>query len=248
MNEREFVTTGENWADRVRAWRNGGGGDQPRRGSVMQEWTEYISFMQQSVLIAATRGPDGLHKNHISKVLLRWMRRSFLLSAFEGEAMLDPYTPGGGSFTGPCYLSSVDAAVEEYLKSVDEIPHHFQLHFLHAAQILGYKHPVEHIRDWWHQVYKKLVNDAHLFPESEELMDKRLGDNERDWRAREEVTADSYSYPTVAAVSDPIPQDNVTPSELNQLDELINQAKRYYHLPLAAFNQLKSTIAKLRAP
>lgn len=48
--------------------------------------------------------------------------------------------------------------------------------------------------------------------------------------------------------SKPIPQDNVTPSEINQLDELINQAKRYYHLPLAAFNQLKSTIAKLRVP
>jgi hypothetical protein len=37
--------------------------------------------------------------------------------------------------------------------------------------------------------YCKLVNDAHLFPETAEQMDKRLGDNEKNWRAREEVTA-----------------------------------------------------------
>jgi len=120
------------------------------------------------------------------------LRRSFLLSAFEGEAILDPYTPGGGSFTGPCKnetVKDIDHALELYLRSVDELPHHFQLHFMHAAEILGYKHPDSAALRWWNKCYLELVNDMHLFPESEAEMDKRLGDNEESWRARQTVVA-----------------------------------------------------------
>lgn len=148
--------------------------------------------MQQSVLIAAVRGPDGIRKDHPVKVLCRWLRRSFLLSAFERRPFLDPYEKGGGSFTGPCQTPEVrdlDHAVELYFRSVDELPHHFQLHLMHAAEIFGYKHPVGETRKFWNVFYLKCVNDLHLFPESEARMDSRLGDCEDQWRAREEVTA-----------------------------------------------------------
>jgi hypothetical protein len=75
------------------------------------------------------------------------------------------------------------------LQRVDELPHHFQLHFMHAAEILGYKHPDVNIRLWWKEVYLRLVNDMHLFPEREHEMDERLGDTYDGWRAREEVVA-----------------------------------------------------------
>jgi len=159
---------------------------------VLQEWVLGLTYMQQSVLIAAVRGPDGMRKNHPVKVLCRWLRRSFLVSAFDGKALLDPYEPGGGSFTGPCRTEEVPDlahAVVLYLEHVDEIPHHFQLHFLHAAQILGYKHADPEVRSWWHDLYVRLVNDAHLRPESEERMDSRLGDREDTWREAEEVPA-----------------------------------------------------------
>jgi hypothetical protein len=178
--------------------------------SVLQPWVHTLSLMMQSVLLASVRGPDGLHKDHIAKVLIRWLRRSFLLSAFEKRAMLSPSEPGGGSFTGPItqahlphkhpfvlYVGDPESnayamlneALTEYLRRVDEIPHHFQLHFMHAAGILGYKHPTPRIRVWWLYCYKRLVNDMHLLPESEETLDKRLGDDETSWRAAEEVTA-----------------------------------------------------------
>ena len=163
--------------------------------SVLQPWVNDLSLMQQSVLITAVRGPDGLRKDHVAKVLCRWLRRSFLISAFEKAALLDPYQRGGGSFTGPCnWLNklgapSLEAAFDEYLRCVDEIPHHFQLHLMHAAEILGYKHPDSEVRDWWHRCYCRIVNDAHLVIESEEAMDKRLGDNEKNWRSAEEVVA-----------------------------------------------------------
>jgi AraC-like DNA-binding protein len=155
-------------------------------------WTEELTFMQQAVLIASVRGPDGIRKDHPVKVLCRWLRRSFMKSAFLHIEMPDPYTSDGGSFMGPCKSEEVrdlDHAVELYLRTIDELPHHFQLHLMHAAEILGYKHPNEFTRNWWHQFYLSIVNDAHLFPESEEQMDTRLGDSEKGWRAREVVTA-----------------------------------------------------------
>jgi hypothetical protein len=178
--------------------------------SVFQDWVYTLTFMQQSVLIASVRGPDGINKDHCAKVLIRWLRRSFLVCAFEKIVHNSPDEPCGGSFTGPSlkprgfshllgvtqtlrstgeWAIEMHREVREYLRHVDELPHHFQLHFMHAAEILGYKHPDEKIRNWWHQTYQMLVNDMHLSAETEEDMDKRLGDSEEAWRAREEVTA-----------------------------------------------------------
>lgn len=166
--------------------------------SVLQDWVHELPFMQQSVLIAAVRGPDGARKEHVAKRLNRWLRRSFMLFAFEGTAFTRPDTKGGGSFTGP----SIDACeddderwaamknvVDAYLRHVDELPHHYQLHMMHAAEIMGYKHPDPWVRAWWNWCYRRLVNDMHLRPELPEVMDARLSDQKRTWLAAEEVTA-----------------------------------------------------------
>lgn len=160
--------------------------------AVLQDWVTELTLMQQSVLIAATRGPDGIRKNHPVKVLCRWLRRCYLISAFDRRVLADPYEPGGGSFTGPCRTDDVqglDHAVDLYASSTDELPHHFQMHLLHAAEILGYKHPDSATRDWWNRFYRFMVKDLHLMPESEAQMDIRLGDKEADWRAYESVMA-----------------------------------------------------------
>lgn len=190
-----------------------------RQNSVVQLWVHGITRMQQSVLFAAIRGPDGIDKNHISKKLVRWMRRCVLKAAFDNLVYPVPYDPQeagwkSGSFTGPsCYrLSSgqfastarqeweeqssyatwqqaMDEVVSNYLQTVDALPHHYQLHFMHAAEIIGYKHPWPEHRKWWHRTYVRLANDMHLLPEPEDVMDRRLGDSERQWREAEEVTA-----------------------------------------------------------
>jgi len=161
--------------------------------SVLQNWVEGLSFMQQSVLISAIRGPDTLRKDHNSKLLMRWLRRCVLYSAFETyrngtpTTLNTPFTPGGGSFTGP--VEGIDAVFTEYLRNVDELPHHFHLHFMHAAEIIGYKHPLLWTRSWWHRAYSRIVNDMHLNLETETEMDDRLTGDEVTWRAWEEVTA-----------------------------------------------------------
>lgn len=172
-------------------------------GPVMQPWTHSITSMMQSVLITAVRGPDGLHKEHPAKLVLRWYRRCILMSAFEGRVLSDPHESGGGSFTGPLPDGKTpEECANDYLRCVDEVPHHFHMHLMHAAEIVGYKHPDPSTRTYWRWFYETAVMDAHLYPEPEAEMDKRLGDDPHAWRAREAVVAyepsDTYADPTKA--------------------------------------------------
>ncbi len=167
--------------------------------SVLQPWVTDLSMMQQTVLLTAIRGPDGLPKYGCVKLLLRWYRRCILLSAMDGKVLDTPYELNGGSFTGPSFgapsvgtnvlemmdwRSTMHCIVDEYLRTLDGIPHHFQMHLLHAIEIVGYKHPDPTIKGWWSAVYQRLVNDFHLHPETEAELDKRLGDNRAGWLER----------------------------------------------------------------
>lgn len=197
--------------------------------TVLQPWISDLTMMQQTVLLTAVRGPDGVPKYGPTKMLLRWYRRCILLSAMDRAILTDPLCDGGGSFTGPSVpliemqAKAIDRAyardeqdptrlwnltlpqaiadqmeedgweplmhevVGSYLRELDAIPHHFQLHLLHAAQIVGYKHPDQRIRGWWRQTYERLVHDMHLWPETEAQMDRRLGDSRETWLERNDT-------------------------------------------------------------
>jgi len=163
-------------------------------GPVTQPWVHSISMMQQSVLLAAIRGPDGLAKyGGGAKMLLRWYRRCILLSAMDGKILANPIDENGGSFTGPSldgpddldhWSDRMQQHVHDYLRQVDALPHHYQMHFMHAVEIVGYEHPDFEIRHFWHRLYLRLVNDFHLWPETEEQLDERLGDTRSGWLKR----------------------------------------------------------------
>lgn len=165
--------------------------------AVIQPWVETLTFMQQTVLLTAVRGPDGSRKYGPTKMLLRWYRRCILRSSLEeGRTIGTPYAFGGGSFMGPSYEATtlkhdwrppLDDIVSQYLRELDALPHHFQLHFMHAAEIVGYKHPSLAIRLWWHGSYLRLVHDMHLWPETEEQLDRRLGDSREQWLERNDT-------------------------------------------------------------
>lgn len=162
---------------------------------VMQPWTESIPFMQQTVLLGAIRAPDNSPKYSPTKMLLRWYRRCILLSAMDGEIITNPHDSRGGSFTGPTfsYVSNarnpdweraLDSFLDDFFATTDSIPIHFFTHFMHAVEIIGYKHPDKRIRNWWHDFYIRMVHMLHLFPETEEQLDRRLGDNRETWLER----------------------------------------------------------------
>jgi hypothetical protein len=166
--------------------------------SVLQDWVMDLSFMQQSVLLAGIRGPDGMRKFHPCKDLIKWYRRCVLLSAFEGKVIDNPTDKGGGSFTGPItsklsgwysWEEMIEECVDQFMTSRDELPYHYTVHFMHAVEIVGYKHSDERIRTFWNKVYVRMVHAFHLFPETEAQMNSRLGDNEKLWQDRSDEAA-----------------------------------------------------------
>ncbi len=168
------------------------------RQSVLQDWLYWIPLMQQTVLLTAVRGPDGVQKYGSVKNLLRWYRRCILVSALDNEVLDNPQDVRGGSFTGPSiqgtapqlkdhWQSAMNQVVSEYIHAVDAMPLHFHMHLIHAIQILGYKHPDPTTRSWWHQVYRRLVSLFHLHPETEEEMDFRLADNREQWISKSDI-------------------------------------------------------------
>lgn len=165
-------------------------------GSVLQEWTNYIPFMQQTVLLGIVRGPDGIPKYHPVKPVLRWYRRCLLLSALDGEVITNPYDGRGGSFTGPSFTAEASEnpaeewelymvkPMNEFMQTMDEMPLHFWLHMMHAIEIMGYHHSNQRIRVWWREVYIRMVSAMHLYPEAKIDLNKRLGDDRAGWIAR----------------------------------------------------------------
>lgn len=169
--------------------------------SVVQDWVSDLPLMQQTVLLSAVRGCDGMAKYHKAKPLVRWYRRCILLSAFDGATLLSPFSPGGGSFAGPI-IGGMDeksapynephrelllkTSTDDFIVSRDDMHMHYFTHMMHAFQIVGYKHPIKEIQSFWREVYCRMVYSLHLWPESQGEMDKRLGDNEEGWRKRED--------------------------------------------------------------
>jgi hypothetical protein len=164
---------------------------------VIQEWVWNLSFMQQTVLLTAIRGPDGLPKYGGVKMLLRWYRRCILVSSLDGTVLTNPHDDRGGSFMGPSFhrddlngrsddnwRGPMQKIVSEYIKELDAVPHHFQLHLIHSFEIVGYKHPDKFIKGWFCDVYRRLVEDMHLWPEAEGQLDRRLNDTRAGWLER----------------------------------------------------------------
>lgn len=145
--------------------------------SVQPSWAMALPLQMQSVLLLANRGPDGVRKHHPCKAIVRAYRASTIKAAALGRSM--HAGDQGDMFMDPTLLLSPPAweeAVNDYYRSIDELPHHYHLHLLHGAEILGYKHPDEHIASCWIGFYLRGVEDMHLWPENEEDLDSRLSD------------------------------------------------------------------------
>lgn len=151
--------------------------------SVQPAWMTELSLQQQSVLFLAARGPDGIAKAHPCKDVQRAYRGTVLLAGRYGR----PLTWGeqGDSFMCLQQFADLDAwrsVLDRFFDAQDALPHHYLMHLMHGAQILGYKHPDERFRDRWASYYFRAVDDLHLFAENERDMDHRLGDwGQNEW-------------------------------------------------------------------
>ncbi len=132
--------------------------------SIVKEWVSRLSYKQQAVLILALRGCDGVPKSDPAKPLIRYYRNVILNNAAK------PGTKGYSVFM----MAKPPSLKDVFYQRPDHYPVHWLMHFLYGAEIVGYKHPDERVREYWKAIYFKGVTAIHLNPETEEQLDKRL--------------------------------------------------------------------------
>lgn len=145
-----------------------------------QQWMFRLTVQQQSVLLLASRGPDGVAKSHPCKEITRVYRAVVFNAAKFGRPLR--HLDEGDTFMSLRPLQRWSEVCRSYFDHVDSLPHHYHLHLMHGCQIIGYKHPDLSIAGPLQLFFYRACDDMHLTPESEEDMDKRLSDwNQEFW-------------------------------------------------------------------
>ncbi len=140
---------------------------------VVRAWVDDLPLRMQSTLLLSMRGPDGCAKEASAKVLVRELRYVVLHPAFPKE--LYPNKAEDvfmGTQTGLCSWS----VVEHFKEHHDEYPHHWLMHFIHAAEIVGQFHPADDVRAFWWSTYAAMCSAMHMQPEDIEQLSRRLRD------------------------------------------------------------------------
>ncbi len=134
--------------------------------SLLRPWVSTLTLQAQGSLLSALRGPDGVHKEDAAKALVRAFRATVVHNA-KGVGPDDDFMGDG---TGLCREEDVDL----FFDSVDQQPHHWYVHFIHAAELVGYLHPGQDVRRFWGAFYVRAVEGLHLPPEPADAMLRRL--------------------------------------------------------------------------
>lgn len=158
--------------------------------SVLKQWVMTLPLMQQALLCSAIRGPDGMGKYNNAKVIVRYLRGAILVSArgaifCDGRIEYSDESIANGPFMinlTDLYIrpndgreaSKFDYEVLNLLSDWDAHPMHFLMHLIHSAQVIGYKHPNENVRNGWSLFYERACDAFHMGLESEQDMDKRM--------------------------------------------------------------------------
>jgi hypothetical protein len=129
---------------------------------VVKLWVFELPFRMQSVLFASLRGCDTAHKDDFSKYITRSLRGVVLHNADTSNSFIDSKPP-------------TPEVTKEFLYDMDSYPMHWIAHTMHAAEIIGYKHPDVPTSTWWLQFYQAMVKGLHLQTETPAQLDVRLG-------------------------------------------------------------------------
>lgn len=137
--------------------------------SVLHDWVHALPFQMQALLLTAMRGPDENNKYNAAKSIVRYLRGCVIKPAGNWGGMND------NDFMWGEYSSFEEYAIG-FWQDYDEYPHHFIMHLIHCAEVVGYKHPNSSTAEFWLVFYYNACNSFHMTPETEIQLDARLND------------------------------------------------------------------------
>ena len=140
--------------------------------SIFQIWVQNLGLRHQGALLTAIRGCDVVERDDESKWLARFYR-ACILRPHCGDVR-----QAASFMLWPDDTVEVAKHMNAFIRSHDHYPHHYLMHLIHAAEIVGYKHPDRNIRDYWLSFYRHMCNKFHMNPESEGQLDERLNADE----------------------------------------------------------------------
>lgn len=136
---------------------------------VLHNWLAVLTFQQQALLMTAMRGPDENNKYNAAKAIIRYLRGTVLKPAGDWRGKNDNDFMWGDYGMFQKYAN-------EFWQDHDEYPHHFIMHLVHCAEVVGYHHPDGSIRAYWFRFYYEACIAFHMIPETADQMNKRLND------------------------------------------------------------------------
>lgn len=136
--------------------------------SVLQDWVMELPLREQGVLLTAVRGCDLTPKipyESVERRITSWIRWCFM----------NPADPREVGITGSFFQTA--APVEVKGSEFGHYPQHWYAHVMHAVEVIAYRHPNANVASDALAIYRKLVHNLHLYPESREQMIARLSED-----------------------------------------------------------------------
>ena len=135
--------------------------------SAVENWLSLIPEGQQVLVLLALRSCDSLGIDDPSSIIVRELRKTALRCQIPTVCNINDLDKDNEDRD---FRKLVTKMVADYAK----YPINFYKRLMHAAMVIGYKHPDIKVKKRWFDVYSRMARPLHLHIESEEDLDNRL--------------------------------------------------------------------------
>lgn len=132
-----------------------------------------LPLREQGTLLTAVRGCDDEPKQWTSRGVAESPGRR--LTAFIRWCFMNPADVREVDIPGAFFQSRPPSPFKP--SEFGHLPQHWYSHAMHALEVIGYRHPNENTAEHAQYLYRHMVHNMHLNPETREQMIERLSED-----------------------------------------------------------------------